>query len=370
MAKRKTVGLFSPYVPDVIGGGERHFFTVAETLSQLADTTVLIPETRFSEKLKTEIPSVYGNAFSLDLSQVRVASTLLGTSANAFQKLLETQKYDVLYYVTDGSIFPTFAKKSIVHVQFPFSVPHSGFIDKAKWNMWTVNTNSEFTKKVIERAWQIPVSFIHYPYVDIKQFYPQEKEKIILSVGRFFSGKESGLHCKRQDVLVNVFRELIDEGKLQGWKLVFIGAVDKGEDNEQYFSDIEKRAKGYPIKILRDLPFDMLRRYYSRATLYWHAAGFEIDEHKDPLKVEHFGIAPLEAMASGTVPFVVKKGGLPEVVQSGAGFLWNTKEELKSQTLELVGNPSLLSKMSQAARIASEKFSKERFIETTKRRFL
>jgi glycosyltransferase involved in cell wall biosynthesis len=58
-------------------------------------------------------------------------------------------------------------------------------------------------------------------------------------------------------------------------------------------------------------------------------AGYEIDEKKFPEKVEHLGITPLEAMASGCLVYAYKAGGLKEIIQEGKnGFLFSNKDEL------------------------------------------
>ncbi|MBU4190339.1 MAG: glycosyltransferase, partial [Candidatus Thermoplasmatota archaeon] len=59
------------------------------------------------------------------------------------------------------------------------------------------------------------------------------------------------------------------------------------------------------------------------------AAGFGVDEEKEPEKVEHFGITTVEAAAAGCVPVVIRKGGQPEIVKEGInGLLWEKEEEL------------------------------------------
>lgn len=361
MATPLTIALYSPYVPKHAGGGERYFFQVAASAVQLGHAvTVLVSDEEVSS---IELRKKYSSVFGLDLKGVRFAKTGLGAGASFFFKLRETARYDVLYYLTDGSLFFSLAKKNILHIQFPFSFPKKGIIERMKLKNWSIkNANSEFTRGVILRSWKTPVQYVHYPPVDTTVFAPKKKEKVILSVGRFFSGERSAMHCKRQDVLVEAFRALCDRGRLHGWKLVLIGAVEPGLDNEIYAEKISAAAKGYPIEVLHDVSFSDLTEHYASASLYWHAAGFGVDEYLEPTKVEHFGIAPLEAMAAGAVPLVVAKGGLRETVEhESSGFLWKTLEDLEEATIRISEDADLLKRMSLAARERSQFFSLARF---------
>lgn len=357
------IALYSPYVPEHVGGGERYFFSVAQILSKNHTVDVLVGDKNFLEE---EVKQKYAQQFKLDLSRIHVKSSYVGTNASLLHKLFETLKYDSMYYLTDGSLFFSLARRNVLHIQFPFTFPKIGFVERLKLLNWSVkNTNSQFTKDAIERSWKTNIQFVHYPYVDPSQFYPMEKEKIILSVGRFFTGKSSATHCKRQDVLVEAFTSLCDEGKLKGWKLVLIGSIDPGKDNEEYAKEIAKKAKGYPVKIFHAATFDILQKYYGHASLYWHAAGYGVDDMKEPTRVEHFGISLLEAMSAGAVPVVVRKGGMKEIVEHGKnGYLWESLDELKEQTCSLIGDIKKIEHLSKSAIERSRDFSKEKFEQT------
>jgi glycosyltransferase involved in cell wall biosynthesis len=366
MEKRLKIALYSPYVPEHMGGGERQFFSVAEILSQDADVTVLIPQEKMKKWTQQRLRNKYGDVFGLDLKHVAFQQSVIGTAHNSLVKLQETSQFDVFYYLTDGSLFFSLAKRNILHIQFPFTFSKNGAIERLKLSNWSIrNTNSAFTKHQIEKAWNIPVQYVHYPYVDSYLFHPDKKEKIILSVGRFFSGEKSEMHSKRQDVLVEAFRTIVKNKELEGWKLVLIGSVDEGADNEKYAEKVAFMAKGLPIKIFHNASLDLIRQYYSHASIYWHAAGYEIDEDEYPTKVEHFGISPIEAMSSGAVPIVVGKGGLKEIVDHGEnGYLWQTKEELIRYTRVIASRKDLYEKLSTAAIKRASYFSKKRFAAT------
>jgi len=367
MGKRTRIGLYSPYVPEHTGGGERYFFSVAESVSSYAHPVVLVRPMPGYEDMK-RVREKYERAFHLNLSRVVFQPTLLGTRKNVIQKIAETSQFDVMYYLTDGSFFLSGARKNIAHIQFPFTFAQKGFVNRMKLTQWNIkNANSMFTKECIERSWKTQVQYVHYPYVDSSVFTPEKKEQIILSVGRFFTGEKSGLHCKRQDLMVRMFKRMVDEKLLEGWRLILIGTIDPGEDNNAYAQRVAHEAKGYPIKIFHDASFEMLLQYYQHALVYWHAAGFGVDQYKHPTQVEHFGISPLEAMACGAVPVVVNKGGLPEIVQHGInGFLCETEEDFLKYTRKIIDSSRLQKIFSNAAQTRAQEFSRERFDATLK----
>jgi glycosyltransferase involved in cell wall biosynthesis len=101
---------------------------------------------------------------------------------------------------------------------------------------------------------------------------------------------------------------------------------------------------------------------YRRAAVYWHAAGYGVDGNVEPAALEHFGMATAEAMAHGTVPVAIARGGQPEVVRHGEdGFLWREPDELEAFTWLLVRDPVVARRLAKAARASSLRYSGERF---------
>jgi len=173
-----------------------------------------------------------------------------------------------------------------------------------------VIVNSDFTRRVIDKEYGIK-SVVVYPPVDVKKFSGRAKEKIILSVGRFSQLKQA----KGQDVLIRVFKKIIEDKSLTGWRLILAGGTEIG--SEDWLKSLEIEAKGYPINFVKSPSFNQLADLYARAAIFWSAAGYGIDELSAPDRVEHFGISVVEAMASGTVPLAFDAGGHKEVIESG-----------------------------------------------------
>ena len=272
------------------------------------------------------------------------------------KKLLWTRQFDLIYYATDGSFFFSRARKNILHIQIPFT-NKLNFWEKIKLSTWRVkNANSEFTKKVVEKAWQTKIEFVHYPtFVTSKKI--TQKSKIILHVGRFFKQ----LHSKRQDVLVDIFAKL----NLKNWQLILIGSVE----DAKYLAEIKNKIKQYKleknIKIFHNLSRKELENYYQQASIYWHATGFGVDEGEYPAKMEHFGISTVEAMAAGAVPVVINKGGQKEILLGELqDLLWETEDECVSKTLALIKDKNKLENYQKLAIKRAQDFSKEKFEQT------
>jgi glycosyltransferase involved in cell wall biosynthesis len=107
-----------------------------------------------------------------------------------------------------------------------------------------------------------------------------------------------------------------------------------------------------------------LRQYYQRATIFWHGAGFGVDHELFPERAEHFGMATVEAMSAGCIPFAYNAGGQKEIIDSSnAGYLWSATDELVSRTIRIMQNPGVFPSLQRAARERSLEFSQQRFSE-------
>lgn len=351
------VAIYSPYL-DTFGGGEKYMMTIAELLSKDKEVDVLLDKhlKYIGEK---RLKTILSERFNLQLEKVNFISAPVGKNSSAFFRAFFLKKYDVLFYLTDGSIFYPTAKKNILHIQSPLvGQPAKGTWGRLKLKGWDlIIYNSEFTRTNSIDNWPAP-SKVVYPPVDVDRIKPLKKQPLIISVGRFFGY----LRDKKHELMIKVFRELVKNSKAKGWSLSMVGSAGKGD--EKYLEELRNYAKGLPVNFYPNLDYDKLIKLYGEASIYWHAAGFGED---DPIKMEHFGISTVEAMAGGTVPVVPNKGGQREIVEIGkSGYLWESRDQLKKFTLKLIKDIDLREQLVSKAIERAQFFSKERFEENIK----
>jgi O-antigen biosynthesis protein len=239
-----------------------------------------------------------------------------------------------------------------MHFQVPFSK-----IPVAFWKKSTVKNvvcNSQFTKREMDQSVGKD-AIVVYPPVDIEKFTTGKKEHTILSVGRF----SSFFQTKKQDILIDIFREGVKQGILKNWKLMLVGGLLPSD--QTYFEELESKAKGFSITLKPNVSFDELKDLYAKASIYWHGAGFG---ETNPQLMEHFGISTVEGMAAGCIPVVYNAGGQPEIVKHEKnGYLWKTPEECLKYTGYIIRSKKLQQKLQNVGHETIKEFSKSRFCE-------
>lgn len=345
------IGIYSPYF-DTLGGGERYMLTIAEYLSQDFNVDILLDH-HLQQLNPEKIIAEGGKRFDLNLSKVNLIKAPLGKVGNIISRAFFLKQYDYLFYLTDGSIFYSTAKKNILHFQAPLINSNYGIWAKKKLSSWDLAIcNSVFTEELIKKTWPVKSKVI-YPPVDVLNILPYKKEKHILTVGRLLGYKKP----KKHQLLIDAFKKMYDDGLVPDWSLHIAGYINDGE-----LKDLEKLKKSltkYPIFFYPNFPYKKLVGLYGNSSIYWHAAGFD---EENPVDMEHFGITTVEAMAGGCVPVVVNLGGQKEIVeQNKSGFLWNSIDELVKFTLDITHDPKLMERISKAALKRSKIFSKENF---------
>lgn len=327
--------------------------TIAECLPGTYDVSIFWDDTTILKKARVKL--------GLQLQKVQVVDNIFSSHMPFFQRLLKTKDYDVIFFLSDGSLPISLAKKTFVHFQFPVVwVQGKTFANRLKLQQIAgVFCNSQFTKSFIDQTFGVDSRVIYPPCGSEKQTAAAEKRKdIILNVGRY-SELPDGSSFKKQEFLITVFKEMVAKG-LKNWHLVI--ATSFLPEEEKKVEKLVKAAEGYPITILKNISYEEMTKLYQTSKVYWHAAGYGINEQQHPEWVEHFGITTVEAMQSGLVPVVVHAGGQPEIVTDGVnGFLWKTKHELIKKTLQIITDEDLRKKMVVSAKKRAKNFSTEKF---------
>jgi len=369
--------IYDPYL-DTLGGGERYCLTVAEILLTngwqvdlfwSGDPKLIdLAQTRFGLKLDglNIVPDIFGiTNTNIDATEGQPLTKYISHHRHHqsfFKKFTETRKYDFCFYLSDGSIPFLFSKKNIFHTQVPFtfkqnfkdrilSILKSLFINRVVYN-------SAFTASLTPPNLLSKTTVI-YPPVDVEAMdASQPKQNIILSVGRF----DNILNSKKQDILINVFSQFVAQNPNTDWKLILMGGSLQSESNNHYLIHLKSLAQNLPIEFIVNPDYTELKQVYATSKIYWHAAGYGVDHSQHPELCEHFGMTPVEAMASGLIPILVNKGGLPEIVTDGVnGYLWDEPSDLLAKTQLIINTPVEFSKMQQQAIESSKKFGKSVF---------
>lgn len=336
------IGIFNPY-HDSFGGGEKYIFSIASYFLQTGHSVQY-----FSDNAKEVKESCI--RFNLNLSDLNIVPCVF-EKGTLLQKIKKTNTLDMLFFYSDGSLPLSFAKKTYIVFQFPVPwVVGTSIINRLKLlSVHGIFVNSEFTKKSIDRTFTVN-SAVLYPPIVIKEYKSQKKENVILTVGRF----TKGMNVKKHDILIEAFK-IFQKKVKKNWKLVIVGGMNK--DDWDLVTDLQRQTEGFSIQIKPNIERKELLELYSKSSFYWHAAGYGVNIQNHPEQTEHFGISIVEAMASGTIPFVYNEGGPAEIVNNEVnGIFWKKTEELVEKTLYLIASPKKQELLQNQARLRAKEF--------------
>jgi len=345
------IGIYDPYL-NTLGGGEKYMLTVAESYSSNHEVSIFWDDANLKKKIETK--------FGLSMKGIKFVPDIFSKKVSLLKRFETTSKYDLIVYLSDGSIPLIFSKKVFLHFQYPVEWTHGNhFLTHVKLGrIQKVICNSSYTKKFIDKKFALSSTVI-YPPVDTEYFLTQEKkENLILTVGRY-SALPNGSDFKKLMTLMETFKKMVDKG-LSGWRFIIVTSYLPAEAKN--VEHMKESIKKYPITIYENVDQQALADHYKHSKIYWHASGFGEDLRVFPERAEHFGISTVEAMSAGCVPIVINAGGQKEIVTEGInGFLWETIDGLISKTELLVKDNVAYYKLSKMCIDTAQKFSKERF---------
>jgi glycosyltransferase involved in cell wall biosynthesis len=314
----KKIGIYNDSW-SFMGGGECHALSLVSELEKKG-TVYLIAETDF------DLHDIE-NHFQFDLSACR---KLIIHDFNT----THTKSFDIFINACHRSNLNSLANISLYIVNFPHR-----HLSKALLSSYYFLFNSEYTKKWAFKFWGktvngdtlYPIRMLHYKMDDNLS----SKEKVILSVGRFFTGG----HCKNQLKIVQVFKQVVTNNpEMSDWKLVIAGGLDmKSGPHTIYYNQIVSEANGLNIEVLPNIRRDKLDALFQQSAFYLHAAGLGQKESRRPENFEHFGITVLEATLSGCVPIVYNVAGPAEIVDKiEGGYTYDSEDSMYEVLLSMM----------------------------------
>lgn len=217
---------------------------------------------------------------------------------------------------------------------------HRRFDEQAAKSVDRIVVNSENVQKRVFAAYGLASTLI-YPPVDLRKFRFIECADYWLSVNRIYPEK-------RIELQFEVFRSLPEE------RLVVVGGYSKGDHASRYYK-----------KLLADLPDNVeIRGEVSDEELidlYGRCKGLictAVDED--------FGLAPVEAMASGKPVVAVKEGGFLESVVDGVtGRLVEAEADRIAEAVRQISEEGCLP-YKEACMARAMAYSEERFVRLIK----
>ncbi len=295
----KSVGIYNSYWK-TMGGGEKHALYFANIL-QRHFPVYLISEHDFD---LNELASYFG----IDLTNCR--------------KIIEpwiSEEFTKNFYIFINSTFQSNLNSYSPKSYYIVSFPHKN-INRKILETYHFLYNSDYTRNWARTFWgDSPKGSVLYPIGGLETFIrnsesSQSKQKIILSVGRFFVGG----HSKNQHFIAKAFRQLnqLYKGEVESWKLVLIGSLNRSSYQDvTYYKAVASTLQGLNYEIIVNASRYLLEEYYTKSFLYIHATGYGQDPNLEPENFEHFGIAPIEAMLNDCYPIVYYIGGPADILK-------------------------------------------------------
>jgi len=347
---------------DIYGGGERVCHHIIKSLSKHGQQVELLAfdfdRARYTEIMGEKLPEniavhTLGNRTIVEANPPLSVYKRRRNIIKLLKKYKATAEYDYTFSTQTFSAFEATllekATKNIIYVHFPeihYDYDHSKKSTKIyRWlykkllerdisKLDLVFCNSNYTRAMTEKFWSrfgIKNLIVSYPPVE-SPFWsdkPLDKRtKRVLYVGRFVPQKRHDLMKK----LATYFPQ---------FEFVSVGLLRDSE--ESWFENFSKDfPANYTVK--PNLPETELIKLLQDSQIYCHL-----------MEGEHFGIAPMEALASGCVTLVHNSGGSGEFIPEE--FRWNTLEELKEKMSKLVGSQNNYAQWNNKKLILQDKIS-------------
>ena len=347
---------------DIYGGGERVCHHVMKALVGHGQQVELLAfdfdQTRYSEIIGEKLPTniivhTLGNRAIVEANPPLSVYKRRRNILKLLKQYKKTAEYDYTFCTQTISAFETTlfekAKKNIAYVHFPeihYDYDHSKrskkiylwlykkLLERDIGKLNLVFCNSIYTKTVTEKYWGkfgVKNPEVAYPPLEGRFWSDKplnQRAKRVLYVGRF-------VPQKRHEIMKKLAADFP--------QFEFVSAGLLRDSEEGWFGEFSKdRPANYNLK--PNLPEEELIKLFQDSQIYCHL-----------MEGEHFGIAPMEALASGCVTLVHNSGGSGEFIPEE--FRWNTLDDLRTKISMLVGSKGNYSVWEQKKRALQDKIS-------------
>lgn len=323
-----------PYL-DIYGGGERVCHNVIKTLVAHGQNVELLTfdfeAGKYREIVGEEFPKsviIHSLGKRIDVEPPFTIYKRRRSFVKLLKKYRDSLEYDYLFSTQSSAPFePVFlnkAKKNIAYVHFPeihfdygrarlrrrlYLWLFKKWVEQGISKLDMVFCNSNYTREMIERYWKshgVKDPIVVYPPVNLDNFWCDkplsERRKRVIYVARF-------IPVKRHEIMKKLAVDL------PSYEFVSVGGLIEGEKG--WFNKFsENLPQNYTLKT--NLPGQDLVKMFHDSRVYVHL-----------MEGEHFGIAPIEGLASGCLTLVHNSGGMKEFIPEE--FRWQSYDDLKEK---------------------------------------
>ena len=196
--------------------------------------------------------------------------------------------------------------------------------------------------------------------IDIERFYKEnvDSKKVALEKKKYGIKKDDFVITyvgrlgveKSIEVLVEVLHDLVKKGK-DNSKLLIVG---DGPDKAEIDKVIDKYKLWDHVIYTGKVPWEDVPIYYNIGDVFISASTTETQ-----------GLTTIEAMAAGCVPVCINDESFINVVKNDVnGNIFKNRKECSKQVLDIIDNPDKLKRLSNHARIDSERYSSKYYAES------
>ncbi len=287
------------------GGTEKTLLAIIEALSETKHNVTLytFSKPNLSTKKITIKSSLPISVPAFGLYQRAMESKLISKAKNE----------DIIIQASGGLSLPSNPQQKIIvycHNDFTSELEKTNTKYKGLWSIYYKSyyslvkkffekildpnifliTNSKYIKKSIKERYDKDSTVI-FPPVDLSEFEPSTKQKIVVTVTRFSGEKnlEFALDIMKD---INVEYQIIGNTKTKSNILYY----------KKLLSKIKEPKMNSRIKLLKDIERTELIKYLNTAKVYLHTSK------------ETFGISVIESIAAGCIPIVPDNSAHKETV--------------------------------------------------------